>query len=65
MNSWIRITVCLLSAALFAACQTGRTNEPQWRSTTASAPSESVIWEVALQGLLKPLEALLTFVSAF
>ena len=51
MNTWIRTTLCFLAALALAACQTGRGAPAQWLSTTASAPSESALWEVALQAL--------------
>ncbi len=51
MNTWIRTTLFLLAALLFAACQTGRINQPQWATTTASAPSEAVVWDVVMFAL--------------
>jgi len=51
MNLWIRMTLGWCFAMLLTACQSGRDIPAQWISTTASAPSESAIWEVALQAL--------------
>ncbi|HTF90258.1 MAG TPA: hypothetical protein VK843_17720 [Planctomycetota bacterium] len=51
MNTWTRTTLGLLFALSLAACQTGRVNQPQWVETTTVAPSEAVIWNVALLAL--------------
>lgn len=52
-TGWIRTTLFLLAGSFSAACQTGRDAKAQWVETTAVAPSESVVWEVALQALAK------------
>ena len=51
MNTCIRTTLFLFCALLFGACQMGTSNPPQWVSTSATAPSEAVVWEVALFAL--------------
>ena len=51
MKSWKCTALWVLALLPLGACQTGQSAPPQWVSTSASAPSESVIWEIALYAL--------------
>ncbi len=51
MNTWKCWSLWALALLPLCACQTGRTTPPQWVSTSASAPSDSVIWELALYAM--------------
>ena len=51
MRHLLRIAVFSLGALWLVACHSGRRTPAEWVSTTTSAPSEQVLWEVALIAL--------------